>query len=62
MRDWTYRTGPNLPKRSNSSSGVTLKLFKGVRRWWLAMGEEHTDLRFFTNRALHSKGGLAEVV
>lgn len=22
----TYRTGPNLPKRSNSSSGVTLKL------------------------------------
>lgn len=26
MWRWTYRTGPNLPKRSKSSSGVTLKL------------------------------------
>jgi hypothetical protein len=25
-RGTTYRTGPNLPKRSKSSSGVTLKL------------------------------------
>jgi hypothetical protein len=23
-RHWTYRIGPNFPKRSNSSSGVTL--------------------------------------
>lgn len=49
----TYRTGPNLPKRSKSSSGVTLKLQEGQRG--RAGGGAHY-LKFLTKRALQDTG------
>ena len=41
----TYRTGPNLPNRSKSSSGVTLKLS------WISQSPQNT-WKLFTSDSL----------